>query len=154
MMVRSILVSCWHENAYESEAMWKLYGEGAGIAIRTTFKRLSESLKCEDIIYIGRIQYVDYDTTFIGERNAFTPLLHKRKSFEHEREVRAMTIDVPLGDARVGAYLKVDISSLIDNVIVAPYSQEWFVELVKAVAGQYGLQAPVSMSALAGDPIW
>ena len=72
-------VNCWCENDHESEAMWKSYGGDEGIAIRTTFGGLTESLVCESSVYIGRVQYVDYDETFIGERNVVIPLLHKRK---------------------------------------------------------------------------
>ena len=89
-MPSRVFVNCWHENDYESEAMRKLYGNGAGISIKTTFKALSESFTSSDHIHIGRISYVDYDTTAISEQNAFSAFLNKRKSFEHEREVRAV----------------------------------------------------------------
>src|SRR5688572_10391405 len=38
---RAIYVNCWHANAGESEAMWKLYSRGGpGIAIQSTYDRL------------------------------------------------------------------------------------------------------------------
>lgn len=151
---RNVVVNCWHENNYESEAMWKLYGRDAGISVKTTFKGLSDSLKCDRPVFIGRIQYVDYNTTIIAETNAFTSLLHKRKSFEHEREVRAMAFDTPPDESIYGRYLEVDIFSLIEEVIVAPYSKDWFLDLVKSVVGRYGLQAPVLRSDMDADPIW
>lgn len=37
-----VVVNCWHMNATESAAMWKLYLPGGeGIAIRSSFERLS-----------------------------------------------------------------------------------------------------------------
>jgi len=40
-------VNCWHMNKYESAAMWKLYLKSdEGIAIKSTFRRLRDSVKC------------------------------------------------------------------------------------------------------------
>ena len=47
---------------------------------------------------IGRVSYVDYNTTIIPEGNAFFAYLHKRQSFEHEREVRAIIFEIPSTD--------------------------------------------------------
>ena len=38
---RQTAISCWHENQYESAAMWQLYNpSNDGIAIQTTFGKL------------------------------------------------------------------------------------------------------------------
>ena len=126
-------INCWHEANHESAAMWRLYSrEHDGIAVKTDFKSLSQSFTCNDSIYIGKVNYVDYDTTFIPESNAFFPYLHKRQSFEHEREVRAITLNLPTRDGRldlsqevhaIGSYYDVDLSSLVQEVIVAPYPE-------------------------------
>ena len=76
------LVNCWHEGAYESAAMWSLYGQH--IAIRTTSERLCRSFDCEEDIHVGRVAYVDYETAHIRLNNLFNLYLHKRLSFEHE----------------------------------------------------------------------
>ena len=158
------LINCWHESGHESAAMWRLYSrEHDGVAVRTNFKSLSQSFTCSDVINIGKIDYVDYDTTFIPEGNSLYPYLHKRQSFEHEREVRAITLKIPESGVSVdmpqetgvtGAYCAVDLSVLIEEVIVAPYADSWFLELVQAVAARYGLTAPVSRSRLSESPIW
>lgn len=126
-------MNCWHENDSESEAMWKLYGGDAGIAVKTSFKGLSECFKCEQTIYIGKIEYVDYNTTLIGEGNLLTALLHKRESFSHEREVRVVAPEFH-EEIQFGKYFEVDISTLIEEVVVAPYSPKWLVDLIKSVA--------------------
>ena len=69
-----------------------------GVAIRTDFRSLSESFLGEDKIFIGTVDYVDYDTAFIPENNIFSPYLHKRNSFEPEKEVRALTQEIPRRD--------------------------------------------------------
>ena len=147
-----VLVNCWHENAIESDFMWKLYAKGnAGVAVMSSFDSLSKCFTCEQSVSIGRMNYVDYGQTFIPEGNAYSTCLHKRKSFEHEREVRALTSLGKLGD---GTYCDVDLSTLVNKVFVAPYADDWFLKLVKSVTDLYGLHVPVRRSALAGSPVF
>ena len=164
------LISCWHESAHESAAMWRLYsGEQAGIAIKTDFQSLSQSFTCESDIFIGRVKYIDYDAGSISDPNALAPFLHKRDSFEHEKEVRAINWDLPIPSPlslenctpdfsiplhEVGAYRQVEVSRLVQEVIVAPYAAEWFMELVQSVTGIYDLKVPVRRSSLADLPSW
>lgn len=160
------LVNCWHESDYESAAMWRLYSrEHDGIAVKTNFKSLADSFTCSESIFIGKVEYIDYDTECIQERNAFAHYLHKRHSFEHEKEVRAITVGdfelvksrrirVAQGRHETGAYYTVDISHLIKEVVVAPYADKWFMELVQSVASRYGMTGPVSQSRLSEAPRW
>ena len=72
--------------------MWDIYlgGEPQGIAIRSTYRRLSESITDERKVYIGTVSYIDFNAEVIPDGNGFYPYVHKRKSFEHEREIRAL----------------------------------------------------------------
>ena len=162
---RFTLINCWHENETESDAMWKLYaGNGEGISIKTTYRSLKESLMGKEWVRIGRVNYVDYDTTRITDNDTIGPFIHKRRSFEHEREVRAIIrkqhreggqiiVDGP-DICDVGIYCKADVDTLIKEVFVPPYAEDWFAELVEATAGNYGLRAPVKRSALSALPVW
>ena len=171
VLPRFTLINCWHESPHESAAMWKLYAtDDNGIAIKTDFDSFKRSLTCSESIYVGRISYVDYENHFIPENNLFSPFLHKRQSFEHEREVRAITVEFPLkagtdnppcfeiDDSQdicdVGIYYEVDLSLLIQEVIVAPYAPDWLIELVQSVATRYDLKAPVIKSRLGDPPTW
>ena len=126
-MRSNIFVNCWYESDDESAAMWKLYARNAGIAVRSTFAGLAKSILTERRIYVGRINYIDYVADPMPTNNAFTPFLHKRKSFEHEREVRAVSQEykgeefyeelIQDGD---GIYYRVDVHTLINEVVVAP----------------------------------
>lgn len=161
---RFTLVNCWHENFYESEAMWKLYArERDGIAIKTNFDSLKKSFTCSEEIRIGRVSYADYKSDFIPESSTFFPYLHKRKSFEHEKEVRALDQIIPTNDrgidtsqdiCGIGKYYKVDPSLLIQEVIVAPFAPDWFLELVKSVTIRYNFDFPVVRSIQADKPTW
>lgn len=161
---RYIAVNCWHWNEHESAAMWNIYARhGDGIAIKSSFSRLAESFTDATDIYIGQVNYVDYETTQIPEQNLLSAYLHKRKSFEHEREVRALIMDVPLSEDNgvvtaapeaweFGQYCQVNLSTLVQEVVVSPASADWFVELAKSVSARYALEAPVGRSALAALP--
>ena len=158
-------VSCWHQSLHESAAMWRLYSrEHDGIAIKTDFQAFTQSLAGDEVVYVGQMHYVDFDTTFIPENNAFAPYLYKRKSFEHEREVRAVCAKLPeqeqgkpylSGDTvQVGVYLAVDLSCLIHEVVIAPYAEDWFIDLVTSITSRYGVQTAVRPSTLATPPTW
>ena len=165
------LISCWHKNADESAAMWKLYSkDGSGIAIKTDFASFSNSFTCDDPIRIGEISYVDYEPGVgVSYNSMFSPFLYKRKSFEHEHEVRAIVLKPPLRDnedgpgqvldetqdiSDYGEYFDVDLSLLIQEVLVSPYTPDWLLELVRSVAMRYGLNVPVVKSSLVDEPMW
>ena len=161
---RFTLINCWHESDIESEAMWRLYSRGRdGIVIRTSFGRLRDSLKCDESVYIGRVNYVDYRTNFTNERNLLAQYLDKRKSFEHEREVRAIMTPTPPGEeplnlrediCDVGVNVDVDIDLLIQEVVIDARADDWFLELIRRIAITYGVDAPISRSLLAEPPTW
>ena len=155
---KMIFANCWHESAHESAAMWRLYsGEYEGVAIKTNFGSFAQSLPGEEAVYVGKIKYIDYDKDSIPQDNIFNPYLCKRKSFEHEREVRAVIyrddhhhLYDNIDDT--GKYREVEIASLVKEVVVAPYAQDWFLELVASVSALYGLGVKVRRSSLADEP--
>lgn len=161
-------INCWHINNYESAAMWKLYLKtNEGIAIQTTIERLKHSFdEIEENIFIGDIKYIDYDSDTIRNDNAFYPYLHKRKSFEYEKELRAVyyalkIIKVP-NQVRydceevdeMGSYIPVNLSILIDKIYVSPTAPKWFYDLIKSVLERYNVTKTVLQSSLANDPIY
>jgi hypothetical protein len=161
---RSIAVNCWHMNEYESAAMWKLYLEGnEGIAVQSTFKRLKDSLIDEQEIYLGMVKYINYQTEGIDPRFLMSPFMHKRKSFEHEREVRALVMKIPITDNKVdffkesislGINVKVDLEILVERLYVAPYSPIWFEELVRSIVRKYGRSFEIKHSGLDEPPLF
>jgi hypothetical protein len=145
-------INCWHESEFESEAMWQLYSnyiENA-IAVKTTCGNLHSALLHDDSIEIGRVQYIDYNNEFT---DIFTSLWRKRKSFEHEKEVRALiTPNPPWEDA--GRTIKCDLSILIDEVIVSPFAPKWFESLVQDVSNKYGISEKVTKSEMSDEPFY
>ena len=165
-MIRFTIINCWHINEYESSAMWKLYlKSNEGIAIQSTFKRLTECFdkSSEFSLHIGKVKYIDYNIDWLPEGNTFYPFLHKRISFEHERELRAIIQKVPSKNGRIdltlkvfehGAYIPVNLNILIEKIYVSPTSPDWFYGLTKSIIEKYELQKEVVRSSLADDPVY
>ncbi|MCY3567314.1 MAG: DUF2971 domain-containing protein [Chloroflexi bacterium] len=159
-----VYISCWHLADHESAAMWRLYSrEHDGIAIRTECRHLQASFQCEEAIFVGMVNYVDYETTFIPENNVLLPYFHKRREFHHEQEVRAISNQLFNQDGSrslgaraqsLGEYYAVELSTLVQEIVVAPYAPDWFIELVSSVAERYGLGNRVRRSSLSTTPTW
>jgi hypothetical protein len=57
------------------------------LSFESTYRRLRSCLpKC---VLIGEVNYIDYQTQEFSMGNTFNFIMRKRKSFEHERELRA-----------------------------------------------------------------
>lgn len=152
-------INCWHMNYHESFAMWSLYAKtNEAIAIKTTFRKMDELLGDQN--YFGVVKYIDFATEEFDESNQFNAVLHKRISFAHEKEVRAVVFKPPTSlqeghqhyDPQtpiVAGHLQpVDFNSLLSDIYVAPTSADWFHKLVQAVSTQYKLLTPVHKSSL------
>jgi hypothetical protein len=163
-------LNCWHASDYESAAMWGLYQrDGRGVAIKSTFRRFTQSLKGNHKVFAGIVHYVDYHRHPIPERNSFAPFTYKRLSFKHEQEVRAVTQDIESGatasregvsipelsaTARPGLHVPVDLMQLVEAVHIAPEAGGWFKELVEKLVRRYGYEWPVKHSDLQQDPLY
>lgn len=133
---RELFVSCWHANEHESEAMWRLYcGDGGGVAIQTTYSALLEAVRWHQGVYIGAVSYVDYRNTSFPDANIFYPVMHKRASFIHEREVRLVKLSPPQldGTQELALSLSVELEGLCKAIYVSPSSPSYYFEAVKAV---------------------
>jgi hypothetical protein len=173
LMPKFVTVNCWHMNNYESAAMWNLYLKSdEGIAIQSTYRKLKDSITDEEPFYLGLVDYRDYETEAIDSLfipHCFHAFFSKRRSFVHEREVRALVSMIPtrtwpkmltLSDFETtqtisgGIRLKVDLDLLIENIYVAPTAPDWFSDLVQSVAKRYGYTFHVRHSRLNEDPIF
>ncbi len=175
-----VLVNPWHYNEYESAAMWSLYShENAGIAIQSTTRRLSECFKenNEDVIWIGKVQYLDFSKDWMAKwTNLFEAFVTKRKSFEYENEIRAVTClpsdnlshkllsntaeeesnifssqnrtVYPKDLTDKGKYVSASLEILVEKVYVAPYAESWFEEVVESLLSKYELDPVVTKSDL------
>jgi hypothetical protein len=174
-------VNCWHSNDHESAAMWKLYlKSNEGIAVQSTYESLRESIIDDEKVYLGVVKYIDYEIEFLDDDNLLSAFVHKRKSFEHEREIRALVVKFPLrvgapdpgiGGLDFGSFdfssldfgretighglrIKVDLERLVERIYVAPSAPDWFADLVRALIFKYGYKFDVVHSDLDKQPLF
>ena len=157
-------VNCWHISPVESAAMWKVYCKSnEGIAIKSDVSRLQS---CFDVakhrILIGAVRYVDYNNVTLPLGQFLYPVVHKRLSFQYEKELRAIFWDVeslstvtdwatlPMRD---GEAIEVVLEKLIESVWVAPTTPDWFKNLVESVCKRYGFSGPVHRSTVDRGPV-
>jgi hypothetical protein len=176
MTARCAYVSCWHANSVESAAMWHIYApRGQGIAVRSTLGALAGSLEAAaqlstpsraaaPPLVIGCVRYLDYDgKDAIPGGNVLFPLFHKQKSFEHEREVRLVDLDMkavlqavtdPAMATAAGVAHKVILDRLIQAVFIAPEAEPWLTDLVNSVMRRYELSLRSTQSRMGVDPVY
>jgi hypothetical protein len=141
--------------------MWSQYlRTQEGTAIRSSYKRLGESFaRYQDFeIYVGMVKYIDYESDTIPWGNMLAPTMYKRKSFEHERERRAVIWTLEHGkntweDNKFkdvsGLYVTVDIPVLVERIFVAPTAASWVRALIDSLVRRFGYSIPVVQSSLA-----
>ena len=155
-------INCWHLNDYESAAMWKIYLKSdEGIAVQSRFSRLKSELdKSSHKIFLGVVNYKDYEKDYIDWSIELNAYLHKRNSFLYEKELRAIIwkptetelnkIDLSTG----GIKIKVDLKNLVENVFVSPKSPLWLTSLVKETCKRFGFEFKIINSQLDGKPMF
>jgi hypothetical protein len=113
-------------------------------------------------VYVGKVSYLDYECEAFSAGNTFVPFLHKRKSFEHEHELRAIIQPIFPGSDPVtdispfadGLLVEVNLRRLIENIYVAPTSEAWFAELVENTTKKFGLGVSVQHSDMIRGPVY
>ena len=150
---------CWCMSAYEPENMMRdRLKNKQGVAIQSTFKRLTESFYDEvENVYVGMISYSDITSNLFG--HFISPLMHKRAlpKFEEENEIRALISSVPIdlfetmglnlnwavlkcefsnGDKKSGSLIQVNLEKLLERIYIYdfPNSGEAFLKQVTSVA--------------------
>lgn len=165
-------LNCWHINDNQSDAMWKIFlNTNNGIAIKSTVGGIINSLKeSKDDIHIGKVYYRDFDkVTFkdlmfeeqnrlpSGKGGSVNQFNYKRISFEHEKELRLFYIDMPIPHITKDGverepleerYVDVDLKLLIDEIVIAPFGDEWFKEMIERLLDKLELNFKTSKSDL------
>jgi hypothetical protein len=163
--IKCTLISCWHLNDDESDAMWKIYVKGGeGIAIQSTVGRLKTSLLSypkHSTISVGKVAYINYDKDKIPD-DTLAPYFRKRKIFIHEREYRAIIqsikykdngdIDFSKSTFKKGLDVNVDFENLIENVYLSPTCPLWQKEVAQSILKKYNLKRNIKQSKLSDKP--
>lgn len=170
---KAFIVNCWHINSTESDAMWRLYlKSNEGVAIQTSHQNLSNSLNHnKEEIFISKVRYIDYEkdiwyheeTYPFKSYNLFTPIIHKRKAFIHENELRVIQ---QIGEAidksnywlyqpnTNGKNVSCDIDLLIDKIILPPTAEDDVQTKVESILEKYSVKKEIIKSKLNDPPFY
>ena len=150
---RSLLVSCWHANDIESEALWRLYcpSPTPGVAIRTTVGQLWEATARDASAVVGRVHYLDFRHSFATIQNE--RIFCKRRSLSHECEVR-VTLQNEYDNPVKGKTLTCDLMALINDVTISPFAPLWFPDVVSGAIEKFGYAFEVRQSELLEEPFF
>lgn len=164
--INSTFINCWHYNNNESAALWRLYlKSNEGICIRSNLASFKKSFDKFDVnVNCGKVNYIDYGKEDLYD-NEFSPnlvivnlpLIFKREIYKHEIEYRAI-IKIEKEKHNVydmtekGVFVPVLLELLIDEIVVAPASPKWFLELVKDMVKNFNLEKNVRRSIVDDRP--
>jgi hypothetical protein len=150
--LKTTYVSCWHENESESEALWRLYcpPTTVGVAVRTTFGDLRVSFDDDLSVSLGRVKYVDFRSQFAGINDS---VFRKRKSLQHEQEVRAVIRDYSKKET-LGLTRPVNLDRLIKEIVVSPFAPGWIEPLLADLLLRYSVSVPTKSSELLAEPFF
>jgi len=156
-MPRLHFANCWHRNEYESAAMWKVYTSNnkEAIAIQSTFGKLKDCFTGDAPIYAGNVKYIDSSSQPLPMKDMVDIVTHKRLSFSHENEVRALRQLIPpnfesnyLDELSIppGNEEQINVETLIEKIHLPPQSHEWFKTSVKSIITKYNFSFDVDDS--------
>lgn len=153
-MRRWIMVNCWHMSDTDSPTMWGQYATENGVAVRSTYRRLRDSLNdFPHSIYIGEITYSQEPWQGGGFFGAF---MRKREAYKDERELRALAWPSPDWKGNEpgagGVIVQVDLGVLVESIWLNPGMPEWLGVTVEKVTQKYGLMSAIKRSPLATPP--
>tara|TARA_R110002124_G_scaffold438_1_gene2176 strand:- start:1289 stop:1753 length:465 start_codon:yes stop_codon:yes gene_type:complete len=150
--------------------MWKIFLDTKnGIAIKSTVGNIIESLReSEDNINISKVYYRDFNkVTFqelmLEKKNkmsigrSINQFNYKRTSFEHEKELRLFHVDLPIPhvikngiprEPLTHKHIDIDISELINEIVIAPFADDWFKTMVESLTKKLNLNFKTTKSEL------
>lgn len=145
-------VCCWNKFKNESAALWKIYSDlHKGVMIKTNINDLISSFKdTPEELDLSEIKYIDYEKEYMPDHNLTYPIIHKHNAYYFEDEVRIIntvkygnkfTFDWDSEKVKNGKYISVDITKLINEVVVSPYAENWYFELISDLCSKYGLES-------------
>lgn len=156
--------NCWHINEFESYLMWKSYTDKkTGIAIKSTYSKLKSSFNTAPEIKFGIVKYQDNIKTPIQNRDGeddnihiYYPLFTKNSSYSSEKELRLMhqakddsnssCHDVFTPKYEHGVLINVNLSTLIESVVISPFSDPLLINALENTIAKFGYTFDVHKS--------
>lgn len=168
---RISFVNSWHQQEEELDTLWRAnLNTPFGAAIKSSTEKMKNSFsQCDQHdVYIGEVNYIDFDDDSIPERNRLYPFIYKRMGFSQENEIRAVVTSLPHKDhpewkGRVpgervslewnnqppGMYIDIDVNMLVEEVRISPTTSDWVKDTLSDIISKYGLDIQIEYSSLA-----
>jgi hypothetical protein len=129
--------------------------------ITTTIEKIIKSFKLiKEDISLNEVQYINHNIDSMPTGNIMYPVLYKHEAYTFEEEIRlihtvkfegGLTYDWSKEKVEQGKYLDVNIKELIDEIVISPYSPDWYFELIQDLANRYELDIIIKKSELTKD---
>ena len=155
---RSSFVSCWFLGKRESMAMWNLYSNTDGVAVKVSAASLfkhcesyAEKLHINQVsaFYGGKVVYQDFKTIDAEDENATVPkiALRKDESYKHEEEFRFVIRTKKEADD-IESFVSIidDLNTLNIKVVCHPLMAEWKRNNIKQILDDAGLSKAFTLS--------
>lgn len=149
--VKDLYGQCWSLEGV-SDALWRIYSrDGEGILIQTTvekfdlIKEITHGM-LSPVIYYDNLKQVSKKLSLETKDNSsLTQGLFKRKAFEHEKEVRLITLkdDVNIknnGDSCSRLEISLNPLDFIDSIIIDPRGKDWYVKTITEYCKRCGFK--------------
>ena len=145
---KSTFVTCWFAEQRESLAMWNLYSNPDGVAVKIPFGKLVSSLKIPSegvsAYYGGMVEYLDlrklYSATRDSDVQQIKVALRKDNSFKHECEYRfVIRVKDHRNDLTGINSEAIDLKKIGMKVVCHPRMAEWKKRNVRRLLEQHNL---------------
>jgi hypothetical protein len=143
--------SCWYLGDRESIAMWKIYSQREGVAIKFKARELTDTIIAGakshtntdfEVMYYGPVEYKNIWPFDAGEvfHNEFNGL-KKDKSYLHENEFRFVSVvkSIHKGKHRDFRLFIGPLESYELEIITNPFMKEWEYQNLKTLLSKYNL---------------
>jgi hypothetical protein len=148
---KSTFVICFFYEERESMAMWNLYSNADGVAIKMPFGKLATQLKVDEqelplsAFYGGRVSYQNFKTIDPFSENEQDKVpkvaLRKDSSFSHEQEFRFVLRTHADNSEMTGIdSLPLDIHKLGLKVVCHPRMNSWKKANIRSLLESHGLK--------------
>ena len=163
-------ILCWHKAECESASLWEKYeAKGDTVAIVSSHEKVYQNIKHNNAgIASGSVHYIPDDEFWAPSDYPYT-FMHKRQSFDSEKEFRYIGTDPVSPLIEVGIELKPldpnngkslraekppeflnvkNLSDLIDSVYLSPNSKPYLKVVLEELLKTYKVQTEVKNSTI------
>jgi hypothetical protein len=144
--------NCWCMDNHENYHMWMVFSKEKGVAIKSTYTNLADSIQSEENVYPTIINYLNFEKdSFQNWNNSLSTVSIKRHEFSAEKEFRLIMAWPTLvqgrvdkkypnatGKQRKSEYLltetilcPIDLKKMISEIVISPMAHGWYVDLIK-----------------------